>query len=740
MAWNVWPCSRLDAARIVVPMGCLYTPLKVVDDLLLVRYRPVLCRGRECGAALNPLSYVDFRAKIWVCPFCMSRNAFPPEYTQQISETNLPAELLPTSSTIEYIVPGVVGSPPVFLFVLDLALQEEELEQAKDSIQQSLALMPSGTLVGLITFGAMCCVHEIATPNVQRASVFRGTKAYSALQVSHQLRLRSCSFAAPGLPAIGRFLVSASECDLVLSSLLDDLARDPWSLHRPPACRPHRCTGTALGVAVTLLEATCSHRSARIMLLAGGPCNVGPGMVVGEPLAETIRSHLDLQKGTSNARYTEPAAAFYGSLAQRAVKAGFAIDVFACSLDQVGLFEMKVFAERTGGYVVMTDSFSIHVFKESFRKVFECDDEGHLQLGFGAQLEVFTSRDVQCCGAIGGLASLGHRGPCVSESEIGLGGTSRWASGSLDGNSTVAFYFDMKQEAESASSSSGPSFLQFQTSYMHPRGQKRVRVTSLSLRHAALELGDIVKGFDQEAAAVLVARLAVEKCRTEDPLDVLRWVDQRLIRLCARFADYRRDCPASFRLAPEMASFPQFIYHLRRSQLLQTFNASPDETAFVHMALLRENTLNSIVMIQPALLQYSFSSEEPVPVKLDSENMQPDVILLLDAFFHVVIWRGERIQGWYDAGYQEREEYANFKALLRAPARDAKLILADRFPVPRYVSTSAGGSQERFLTSRVNPSRGPKTFQDSGGAPKIFTDDASLEVFVEHLIRHCVQH
>ena len=28
------------------------------------------------------------------------------------------------------------------------------------------------------------------------------------------------------------------------------------------------------------------------------------------------------------------------------------------------------------------------------------------------------------------------------------------------------------------------------------------------------------------------------------------------------------------------------------------------------------------------------------------------MILLLDAFFHVVIWRGEMIQAWYDAGYQ----------------------------------------------------------------------------------------
>lgn len=43
-------------------------------------------------------------------------------------------------------------------------------------------------------------------------------------------------------------------------------------------------------------------------------------------------------------------------------------------------------------------------------------------------------------------------------------------------------------------------------------------------------------GFDQEAAAVLMARLAVFKTETEDTLDVLRWLDRKLIRLVARFA------------------------------------------------------------------------------------------------------------------------------------------------------------------------------------------------------------
>jgi len=480
------------------------------------------------------------------------------------------------------------------------------------------------------------------------------------------------------------------------------------------------------------------------MMIVGGPCDVGPGQVVGEELAETIRSHLDLQKDTPNAKYTKKALKFYTSLAQRAVQAGFAVDIFACSLDQVGLHEMKVVADKTGGYMVMSDSFSMHVFKDSFRKVFDCDEHGFLLGGFNAKVEVFTSRECKCNGAVGGLSSLGKKGHSVAEVEIGEGNTVQWIVGSLDRNTTIGFYFDVTNKEGATMAQGKQAFLQFQTCYQHASGRKRLRVTTVSQRYTDANMADIATGFDQEAAAVLMARYAVWKCENEDPLDVLRWVDRMLIRLVSKFADYRKDEPSSFHLCQEMSIFPQFMYHLRRSNFLQTFNASPDETAYYRTLILREHTMNSLVMIQPALLQYSFDEGPPQPVLLDAASLKPNVILLLDAFFHVVIWRGDTIQAWYDAGYQEKEEYANFKALLQAPAEDAKQILADRFPVPKFIQTNAGGSQARFLTSKVNPS----TTHNSGGggfaggaadSSVVITDDVSLKVFMEHLIRLAVQ-
>merc|ERR1719271_381351 len=322
--------------------------MKSTENLQLVEYEPIQCKARDCGAILNPHCMVDFHSKMWTCPFCMQRNAFPPHYAQHINEQNLPAELIPMCSTIEYIIPQSVCNPPVFLMVLDVALIEEELDQVKDSLQQSLAMMPQNALVGFITFGAMCYVHELGFQGMPKAYAFRGTKEYSAQQVAYQLgfAMRNDPRGSLGHAGANRFLMPVSECEFTLNSLLDDLTRDSWPVGADR--RTFRCTGAALSVAIGLLEVTYAQSSARVMLMTGGPCNVGPGMVVGEELSETIRSHLDLSKNNPNAKYTRPALKYYTTLATRAGGAGMAVDFFACSLDQVGLYEMRVLTDRTG--------------------------------------------------------------------------------------------------------------------------------------------------------------------------------------------------------------------------------------------------------------------------------------------------------------------------------------------------------------------------------------------------------
>lgn len=122
-----------------------------------------------------------------------------------------------------------------------------------------------------------------------------------------------------------------------------------------------------------------------------------------------------------------------------------------------------------------------------------------------------------------------------------------------------------------------------------------------------------------------------------------------------------------------------------------------------HM-LMREDLTQSLIMIQPILYSYSFNGP-PEPVLLDTSSIQPDRILLMDTFFQILIFHGETIAQWRQLKYQEMPEYENFKQLLQAPVDDAQDILQTRFPMPRYIDTEQGGSQARFLLSKVNPSQ-----------------------------------
>lgn len=84
------------------------------------------------------------------------------------------------------------------------------------------------------------------------------------------------------------------------------------------------------------------------------------------------------------------------------------------------------------------------------------------------------------------------------------------------------------------------------------------------------------------------------------------------------------------------------MYHLRRSQFLQVFNNSPDETSYYRHMLMREDLTQSLIMIQPILYSYSFNGP-PEPVLLDTSSIQPDRILLMDTFFQILIFHGEVI-------------------------------------------------------------------------------------------------
>ncbi|KAJ6697480.1 hypothetical protein OIU85_003816 [Salix viminalis] len=719
-----------------------------------------------------------------------------------ISETNLPAELYSQYTTIEYTI-GDKNQNPVgefdvksaFVFVLDTCMIEEEFEYAKSEVKRAIGLLPENAMVGFVSFGTQVQVHELGFSDMSKVYVFRGTKEISKDQIMEQLGIggagrRNVPGGAVGVggyqqqrgmpmqnSGVTRFLLPASDCEFTLNSLLDELQPDQWPV--APGSRASRCTGVALSVAAGLLGACLPGTGARIVALVGGPCTEGPGtirarntywenvvfqnekfagfvssflgdhedsdhfevlQIISKDLSDPVRSHKDLDKDA--APYFKKAVKFYDNLAKQLVSQGHVLDLFASALDQVGVAEMKVAVERTGGLVVLSESFGHSVFKDSFKRVFE-NGEQSLGLCFNGTLEINCSKDIKIQGIIGHCTSLEKKGPSVADTVIGEGNTTAWKMCGLDKSTCFTVFFDISSsEKSNAPGSANPQlYLQFLTSYQNPEGLTLLRVTTVTRRwvDSSVSSEELVQGFDQETAAVVMARLTSLKMESEEGFDATRWLDRNLIRLCSKFGEYRKDDPSSFTLNSFFSFFPQFIFNLRRSQFVQVFNNSPDETAYFRMLLNRENITNAAVMIQPSLISYSFNSL-PQPVLLDVASIGADRILLLDSYFSVVIFHGMTIAQWRNLGYQNQPEHEAFAQLLQTPKEDAQTIIHERFPAPRLVVCDQHGSQARFLLAKLNPSATYNNANEmAAGSDIIFTDDVSLQVFFEHLQRLAVQ-
>jgi len=95
--------------------------------------------------------------------FCLSRQPLP-SYYSNIQPGNMPLELQPQFTTIEYILNKSATTPPIFLYVVDTCLDDSDLQALKDTLIVSLSLLPPTALIGLITYGTMVIfLNQICT-------------------------------------------------------------------------------------------------------------------------------------------------------------------------------------------------------------------------------------------------------------------------------------------------------------------------------------------------------------------------------------------------------------------------------------------------------------------------------------------------------------------------------------------------------------------------------------------------
>ncbi|KAI3954195.1 hypothetical protein MKW98_018019 [Papaver atlanticum] len=206
--------------------------------------------------------------------------------------------------------------------------------------------------------------------------------------------------------------------------------------------------------------------------------------------------------------------------------------------------------------------------------MFEKGDQS-LGLSFNGNLEIYCSKEIKIQGIIGSCTSLEEKGPAVSSAVIGQGNTTAWKICGLDKTTSFTVFFNVSPtDLSNPQGTANPQlYLQFLTSYQNPEGQLRVRATTVTRKwvDSKANFEELVEGFDQEAAAVIMARLTSLKMEMEGEFDATRWIDGSLLPLCSKFGDYRKDDPNSSTLNPSFSIFQQFMFHLMGSQFVQEF-------------------------------------------------------------------------------------------------------------------------------------------------------------------------
>ena len=137
-----------------------------------------------------------------------------------------------------------------------------------------------------------------------------------------------------------------------------------------------------------------------------------------------------------------------------------------------------------------------------------------------------TSRELKVSGCVGPCFSANIKTANTGEQEIGIGRTSVWRLNGFTPTTTLGIFFEVAGSASHPNQlpPGGRGYVQFVTQYQRADGQRKLRVTTACRNwvDSNTQMPHLICGFDQEAATVLIARMAMFRAETADSIDVLR--------------------------------------------------------------------------------------------------------------------------------------------------------------------------------------------------------------------------
>ncbi|CAN7993942.1 unnamed protein product [Ixodes hexagonus] len=465
--------SLLQKARL--PLGILIHPFRDVDHLPVIQSSTIV-RCRSCRTYINP--YVQFvERQKWKCNICFRINALPEDFMFDPSSRKYgDPERRPEvrSATVEFIAPSEYmlrpPQPAVYLFVLDVshgAIQTGYLSCFCKVLLEELDNIPgdSRAQVGFITFDSSVHFYNLG----------EGLSQPQMLLVS--------DIEDVFLPSPDSLLVNINECRGLVQELLTNLPTIHAQNNEPTS---------ALGAAVQAAYKLMTPVGGRVSVFQTCLPNLGPGSL--KP-----REDPNQRAGKEIANLL-PAIDFYKKLALDCSGQQVAVDLFLMGAQYMDIASLACISKYSAGCINYYPGLHSTLNKGQMEK-FEAELRYYVtrKIGFEAVMRIRCTK---------GLMIHTFHGNFFVRSTDLL---------SLP-NVNPDAGFGMQIAIEESLTDCNLACFQAAVLYTSSRGERRIRVHTLSLPVTAL-LQDILGSIDQEAVVGLLCKMAVDRSLSSSVVD-----------------------------------------------------------------------------------------------------------------------------------------------------------------------------------------------------------------------------
>ncbi|KAL3616177.1 Protein transport protein Sec23A [Castilleja foliolosa] len=637
-------------------------------------------RCQNCGAYANLYCNILIGSGQWQCVICRNLNGSEGEYIAPSKEElrNLP-EL--SSPLVDYVLtshkrPGFIpvsesrASAPIVL-VIDECLDEQHLQHLQSSLHAFVDSLPPTTRLGIVLYGRTVSVYDFSDESMAYADVLPGDKSPS------DEALRALIYGT------GIYLSPMHASLPVAHTILSSLSA--YKLNLPEASRD-RCLGTAVEVALAIIQGPSSEMSrgvvkrpggnSRIIVCVGGPNTYGPGSVP-HSLGHPNYPHLE-----------KTAIKWMESLGRETQHRNTVVDILCAGTCPVRVSVLQPLAKSSGGILILHDdfgeAFGVNLQRASTRAA-----------GSHGLLEIRCSDNISVSQVVGPgeEAHVDNHESFKSDSALAIQMSSV--------EETQSFAVSMETGGDIKS-----DFVYFQFAIQYSNVYQADISRVITVRLPTVDsISAYLDSVQSEVAAVLIAKRTLLRAKNaRDAVDMRVTLDERIKDVASKFGS---QVPKSkqHRYPKELSMLPELLFHLRRGPLLGSILGHEDERSILRSLFLNASFDLSLRMLAPRCLMHREGGTfEELPAY--DLAMQSDAAVVLDHGTDVFIWLGAEL-----AANQGKSA-----AALAACRTLAEELSELRFPAPRILAFKEGSSQARYFVSRLIPAHKDPPYEQISSA------------------------